>query len=259
MLSIEAVGKNIDKAIESGLAELKLKREDVEIRVVDAGGLFKKAKVLIIVDEDVEAQINAKKEKIKKIIEEEKSELKPEKPEKVLKKEKVVASAVSESKTGDANITISDEGISKGGKVAVEFIREIMERMQVTGSIDAKQVGEDVQVQIEGDKISKIIGFRGEGLGSLQYLATIIAGKNDNEAGRIFVNAGNYKEEREQSLIRLARRTAVKVAKSKRKFTLEPMNAYERKIIHSALQNDSFVQTTSIGEEPRRCVVIDIK
>ena len=93
----------------------------------------------------------------------------------------------------------------------------------------------------------------------MQYICNIIASKIDKNCPRVYINVGSFKQEREQSLIKLARRLASKVAKTKQSVKLEPMTAYERKIIHNALKNDSFVKTHSVGEEPKRCLIIELK
>lgn len=108
--------------------------------------------------------------------------------------------------------------------------------------------------------MGSIIGYRGETLDALQYLVSLVINKNHNkEYKRIILDAEHYREKREATLVRVAHKTANKVIKSKKSFKLEPMNPYERRIIHSALQDSKYVTTYSEGEEPRRRVVIDVK
>ena len=103
---------------------------------------------------------------------------------------------------------------------------------------------------------SEIIGFRGEGLNAIQYLANVYVGKNNRHAKKIRVDCDNYRAKREDTLIALANRMARKVAKTNHPVKLEPMTANERRIIHEALANDRFVETVSKGEEPYRYLTI---
>ena len=254
MISIEVVGKNVEQAIENGLAELKLTREDVEIKIIDAGGFFRKAKVQLTVDEEVEQRLIKRDKRLKE--EEEK-----EKAASVEAKEETTEEAAEEVATELQGVTLAFEGEpSLGAKAAGEFIKGLMEKQNLSGEITVKDASDNnIEISITGKDASKLIGYRGEALSGIQYLATIVAGKAEEKVNKVFVDICDYKEKREQSLIKLARRMAVKVAKSKHEFKFEPMNAYERRIIHTALQNDSYVTTTSRGEEPRRYVVIELK
>lgn len=258
MLSIESEGKNLDQAISNGLAELKVSRDDVEIKIISTGGFFKKAKVLITVDKDVEAQIRAREENIKRLEREygDKTEVVEVETEEV--KEEVKAEEVKvEAPAKKESVIPSD--LPVGATVAIEFVKGLLEEMKIDADLDVEVNDDDIQITINGEKVGDLIGYRGEGLNAIQYIAGIVAGKRDRDCGRVLIDVADYKERRKQSLIKMARRMAVKVAKTKRKLELEPMNAYERKIIHTALQNDSFVTTYSIGEEPRRRIVIELK
>ena len=108
-------------------------------------------------------------------------------------------------------------------------------------------------------KICLIIGKRGETLDALQYLLSLVINKNLDSYVRVILDASNYRKKRKETLVRLAKRVADKVARTRRNLTLEPMNSYERRIIHSTLQNHNYVVTESIGEEPNRKVVIRYK
>ena len=255
MLSIESVGKNLDQAISNGLAELKVSRDDVEIKIIDAGGFFKKAKVLITVDKEVEAQLLAREENIKRLErefgEEEKVEEKQE--------EKVEEKQETEVKEKQEKKEVNFDELPVGACAAVEFLKGLLSEMKLEADFDVDVNDEDIKITINGENVGDVIGYRGEGLNAIQYIASIIANKRDRECGRVLVDVSDYKERRKQSLIKMARRMAVKVAKTKHRLELEPMNAYERKIIHTALQNDSFVTTHSVGEEPRRRIVIELK
>jgi len=152
-----------------------------------------------------------------------------------------------------------EQNYSDVANAVVSFIKSVCSLQGIIVKVDVKENKDDISLDITGENAKEIIGFRGEGLNALQYLCNIIAGKVDKNCPRIYVNVDNYKEEREQTLIKLARRLAYKCAKTKESIKLEPMTAYERKIVHKALQNDAYVTTHSEGEEPRRCLVIELK
>ena len=112
---------------------------------------------------------------------------------------------------------------------------------------------------LSGDDVGFVIGRRGETLDSLQYLTSLVANHSDNSYFKVTIDTGNYREKREKTLEILGRKLAFKAVKTGRKTNLEPMNPYERRIIHSALQGNKFVETVSEGEEPYRHVVVKLK
>ena len=132
--------------------------------------------------------------------------------------------------------------------------------MKVDADVTVKEENDLVTMNITGPKMGLIIGYRGETLDSLQYLVSLIVNKDHNKPyKRVVLDTENYRQKREETLIRFAQKIAYKVKKSRRTYKLEPMNPYERRIIHSALQDDKDVTTYSEGEEPYRRIVIDIK
>jgi len=123
-----------------------------------------------------------------------------------------------------------------------------------------KGLSEDtISLKIEGDDIGIIIGRRGETLDALQYLTSLVVNRSKEGYKRIVIDVENYRKKREEILIRLANRLADRVIKYKKNITLEPMNPYERRVIHSCLQNHKYVETYSVGEEPNRKVIIALK
>lgn len=142
---------------------------------------------------------------------------------------------------------------------AVGFIREIAENMGL--NIEVKGfIKEDVlYIGLEGKDVGSMIGKRGQTLDAVQYLASIVQNKNSDEHLRVIINAERYREKREKTLQMLARRLADKCVKSGKSVRLEPMNPYERKVIHSTLQSNPKVMTRSEGVEPNRRVVIELK
>ncbi len=144
----------------------------------------------------------------------------------------------------------------KGEKAALTFIRGVIERMGLECTVELKVTDDGFLYEISGKDVAHIIGYRGDVLDSLQYLALLVANTVPGFDGRIIVDGENYREKRVQILSKLARRLAFKAAKSGETIKLEPMNPFERRVIHSALSEDKFVSTHSEGEEPYRCVVI---
>ncbi|MDZ5001339.1 KH domain-containing protein, partial [Clostridium perfringens] len=115
-------------------------------------------------------------------------------------------------------------------------------------------------INLNGPKMGLIIGYRGETLDSLQYLASLVVNKeHDIPYKKVVLDTENYRKKREETLIRVAEKTAYKVRKTGRPYKLEPMNPYERRVIHSALQDNDYVYTFSQGDEPHRRIVVDIK
>lgn len=144
---------------------------------------------------------------------------------------------------------------------AVGFLNKIFEKMEFDNTVTGKFNEEEktVEVNIEGEECGNIIGKRGQTLDSLQYLTSLVVNKGEEEYIRVKLDTENYRERRKETLENLARNIAIKVKKTKRPVKLEPMNPYERRIIHSALQNDKYVFTKSEGEEPYRHVVVLLK
>lgn len=143
---------------------------------------------------------------------------------------------------------------------AKTFIRDVLDHMGVRAEIRVKEENNVVKVSLTGPDMGILIGYRGETLDSLQYLISLVVNKgHEMEYKRVILDTENYRIKREETLKRLARRIAEKVRRTGRPVKLEPMNPYERRIIHSALQNDFYVNTYSEGEEPFRRVVVDLK
>lgn len=143
---------------------------------------------------------------------------------------------------------------------AKTFIRDVLDQMGVKAEIRVKEENNVVKVSLTGPDMGILIGYRGETLDSLQYLISLVVNKgHEMEYKRVILDTENYRTKREETLKRLARRIAEKVRRTGRSVKLEPMNPYERRIIHSALQNDFYVNTYSEGEEPFRRVVVDLK
>ena len=143
---------------------------------------------------------------------------------------------------------------------AKTFLISVLNSMDINADIDIKEENDIIKINLKGPKMGLVIGYRGETLDSLQYLVSLVVNKNhENPYKRVVLDAENYRHKREETLIRVAQKTAYKVKKSGRPYKLEPMNPYERRIIHSALQEYTDINTYSEGEEPFRRIVISLK
>ena len=143
---------------------------------------------------------------------------------------------------------------------AKTFLVSVLNSMDINADIDIKEENDIIKINLKGPKMGLVIGYRGETLDSLQYLVSLVVNKNhENPYKRVVLDAENYRHKREETLIRVAQKTAYKVKKSGRPYKLEPMNPYERRIIHSALQEYTDINTYSEGEEPFRRIVISLK
>ena len=154
------------------------------------------------------------------------------------------------------NVQLKEEQTVAVG--AEEFLASVFDAMGMEVKITSDKAEDELNFQLEGDDLGIVIGKRGDTLDSLQYLASLVEnkGKSRDEYTRVTIDTEGYRQKREDSLKALSERLANKVAKSGKKYTLEPMNPYERRIIHANLQGNEEVTTFSIGEEPYRKVVI---
>ena len=143
---------------------------------------------------------------------------------------------------------------------AKEFLINVLSSMNIDAEIRINEENDVIKIDLSGPKMGLVIGYRGETLDSLQYLVSLVINKNHNNSyKRVVLDAENYRKKREETLIRVAQKSAYKVRKSQRPYKLEPMNPYERRIIHSALQEYTDINTHSEGEEPFRRIVISLK
>ncbi|MDO4304947.1 MAG: RNA-binding cell elongation regulator Jag/EloR [Bacillota bacterium] len=144
---------------------------------------------------------------------------------------------------------------------AKDFLNEVFSAMNMVVVVDVKYEEEsrNLSVDLSGDEMGVLIGKRGQTLDSIQYLLSLVVNKDTEEYIRVKVDTEDYRKRRKETLENLAKNIAYKVKRTKRPVSLEPMNPYERRIIHSALQNDKYVTTHSEGEEPFRRVVVTLK
>lgn len=163
--------------------------------------------------------------------------------------------SIFKSKEVKVKVTVSDEDPETR---AVDFLRRVFDKMNLDAEIKAVMDDKTLNVTIEGKDMALLIGRRGQTLDSLQYLVSLVVNKDHEDYIRVMLDTENYRGKREETLVKLAHKLAHKAKQYRKDITLEPMNPYERRIIHSALQNNTYVSTRSEGDEPFRKVVISL-
>lgn len=158
------------------------------------------------------------------------------------------------------NARVKEEA-AKPDDVAKSFLSDVFKSMNMAVVISATydETEKTLDIDFSGEDMGVLIGKRGQTLDSLQYLTSLVVNKNEEDYIRVKVDTENYRQRRKETLENLAKNISFKVKRTKRPVSLEPMNPYERRIIHSALQNDRYVTTHSEGEEPYRRVVVTLK
>ncbi len=142
---------------------------------------------------------------------------------------------------------------------AEAFLGKVLPLMGVKADIQANEVEDGLNITLTGDGMGLVIGRRGETLDAIQYLTSIIVNKGKDGYTKVTVDTENYREKRTETLVRLADKVADRVVKHHKNITLEPMNPFERRVIHARLQSSDYVTTISVGEEPNRRVVVKLK
>lgn len=255
---IEA-GLKAEKEMEKILEKAREKSQE-PVKEVKKEEPVKKAKAPAPKTDREERPSVPKKEKSEKPVQvkAEKSE-KLEKAEKPVKAEKI-EKAVKEEKASQHK---PEKPLSKPVDTAEveKFLHNVFAAMDMKVVVNITQNLQDCEMNIDlsGDDMGVLIGKRGQTLDSLQYLASLVVNKGSEEYVRVKVDTENYRERRKATLENLAKNIAQKVKRTRKPVSLEPMNPYERRVIHSALQNDKYVTTHSEGEEPYRKVVVSLK
>ena len=164
------------------------------------------------------------------------------------------------SKPAVIKAAVKQEELSVEDK-AKNFLKDVFEAMNLTVVVTVKydDIERNMDIDLSGDEMGVLIGKRGQTLDSLQYLVSLVVNKDEDNYIRVKVDTENYRQRRKDTLENLAKNIAYKVKRTRRSVSLEPMNPYERRIIHSALQNDRYVTTHSEGDEPFRKVVVTLK
>ncbi len=159
--------------------------------------------------------------------------------------------------SSDAEVRVYHE--ETRGEQALAFIKTMLSDMEIDAQTEISEDEEGAKIAISGESLGLLIGKHGDVLDAIQALATIVANKDNDDFYRVSVDVEGYREKRAESLRGLARRVSERVLKTRRNFTLEPMNAYERRIIHSEVQTIAGVTTYSIGQDSNRKIVIAIE
>ncbi len=277
----EYTAKTVDDAITNATMELGITSDKLEYEVIEKGSAgflgigSKPAKIKARQKTEAADIANEIKEKVVKVSKEvketkEAKELKEVKPVKFEKTEKVEKNDKYEkksynkepkvekvqNKTESKPSTLSNDEVERTTK---EFLSKVFAAMGLNVEINVAFEEDCVNVDLSGDDMGMLIGKRGQTLDSLQYLLSLVINKENEGYLRVKLDTENYRERRRKTLENLARNIAFKVKRTKRPVSLEPMNPYERRVIHSALQNDRYVYTKSEGEEPFRHVVVMLK
>lgn len=262
---IEVSGKTVDEALTNALVKLETTSDKVEYEVVSKGsngflGIGAKPAVIRARRKQESAEPAAEsiiKNTIKteSPVKKEEKQTAPEKKEEV--KSPVEETKVQEVKPESKTEVMSDEEIERRIRTFLADMFKAMD-MEVEVKINFNKKDECVDVELLGNNMGVLIGKRGQTLDSIQYLISLVVNKGKEKYVRIKVDTENYRSRRKETLENLAKNIAYKVKRSKHPVSLEPMNPYERRIIHAALQNDKYVSTRSEGEEPFRHVVIFI-
>ena len=241
IMQIEATGKSVEIAIQNGLLECGMKREDVNIKVVEEGGLFKKAKVILSWGEQEEAvEVSESKEEVEAV--------ETETQEQPLVEAEEVQPVVEEKKKRIVDST----RIQEKGK---EFLLGLAKMLDENATCEVNANENEVSFSLKGEKLGKLIGFHGDNLQALQILLSGLKTRGEG-ALRLFIDIDGYKANRNQSIIDLANKTAEQAIKIERNIHLDPMNAYDRRIVHTTLQGREDVTTESTGEGEKRHVVV---
>ena len=298
MLVIEATGRKVNDAIAAGLAQVGKSLSDVEVEIIDHGGIFRKAKVRITVEgEEPPAPVRETKDENRIIIpsksereknrnsfgdkkrrDDRRNEEKADKPQKTEKHEKEISrsetvkerkplekktESVSDDKKAEKEKQIKEP--RKGAPItaevsekAVNFVKELVVKMGIEAEVLSTVEDNELHIEIKTDN-GAVIGYHGEVLNSIEYLVSYSLNRDSENYYRVIVDSNGYREKRKGTLEDIAKRMAAKCIRTHHKVSLDPMNSSERKIIHSALSDNEQIITRSEGHEPNRYVIIFYK
>lgn len=226
--TVVAEGRTTNEAIEKGLKELKVSKDCVDVKVLDKDD--KRSFFSILAPRVVKVELTLK--------------------EYVEKKEPV---------KGRKEIVILSENKEKAKENVENFLQDFIKNLPEGTKYEIAMDDKGLNVSINNEKLGYLIGYRGETLYALQNILTSVASKGLEQKVRVILDIEGYKNKREKTLEELAEKVAKTVVKTRKSITLEPMQPYERKIIHSKLQDNPNVETFSVGEEPHRKIVVSLK
>lgn len=261
----EKWGRDVDEAVRLALDDLKVSIDEVNVTVLEEPsrgffGIGSKLALVRVEKKPKEVEIKSepvvevpKEEPVPEIQVKEKARIKQEKAPKEKKQKKTEKHEAITKKEAEEELQVLED------HQALTFLREMIKEMGLNVDVTGKMGKEAIYLDIQGKDSGTVIGKRGQTLDAIQYLVSLVVNKDQNKYVRVVVDAENYRAKRERTLEALAYRLANKVWKSKRSVKLEPMNPYERKVIHATLQNHPHVTTRSEGEDPYRRVIIELK
>ena len=288
----EKWGVDVETAVGLALKDLKLGRDEVEVEVLEesSSGFLgigsKLAKVRVTAKEEISNSFKEKatfddidailaglpentSSKLPDEVRAEYDKYEAEEREDARRREKALAKSSSrrgKAKSKKYDLSVEDTMLYEVKKLdpveghpVESFLKDIAEKMGIDLSFSVKEGEDIVFVEITGKDTGTIIGKRGATLDAVQCLASYVVNKDKGKYIRVILDAENYRSKRENTLVNLANRLAGKVERTKRSVTLEPMNPYERKVIHCTLQNHPRVKTRSEGKDPYRKVIIELK
>lgn len=262
----EKWGVDIEEAVRLALLDLKCSRDEVEVTVLEEptkGFLGIGAKLAKVRVEKIKPVEEVKE------VEEAKPEPKAEKKEPKHKERKSREKKTHEKKSQESKeektVNLALDDVDKDSLKPVEehealtFLKDITSKMGLNLDFTANAGDGIVYLEMKGQDSRTVIGKRGQTLDAIQYLTSLVVNKDKEKYVKVVVDAENYRAKRQKTLEQLANRLAAKVVKTKKYVRLEPMNPYERKVIHATLQKNPNITTRSEGEEPYRRVIIELK
>ena len=225
--TIIAEGKTTNEAIENGLKQLKVSKDKVEVKVLE--------------NEDKRSFFSILAPRVVKV--------------ELTLKEDVKGAKIQEKR----EIKLTEQEQERAKENIEKFLKDFIKNLPEDTKYEISMEESGLKISLTNDNLGYLIGYRGETLYALQSIMAAIAGKGIEQKVRVILDIEGYKAKREKTLEDLAQKVAKTVIRTKKPIKLEPMQAYERKIIHSKLQQNSRVETTSVGEEPHRRIIVSLK
>ena len=256
MDSIESKGKTVDEAVFSGLLKMDKSIDEVDIEILDTGGsMFKSARVKLTVKQDAGAP------GVVETTEEKEEERQVRETRESAPRERTPRDRAPRPQRESRPKPERQEPIEVGEpkNEAEVFLQGMFERMGIRVALESVTEDGVLKIDMSGRSMGMLIGRRGETLDALQYLTSLVINNGKEDYLKVMLDTEDYRSKREDTLKRLAARLADKVLKSGKRVVLEPMNPYERRILHSTLQNYEGVYTYSEGEDPFRSVVVALE
>ncbi len=251
MKSYEVVAKTADEAVEEIVSVLGVGIDEIDIEIEEeqAKGFFgifgkKAVKVRGTVKEDV-LKVDSGEETISKVLES--------------KSEDSAVKSVENTTSAKPEVKAASMLSPENEKVIKDFFYLLAKNVNKSIDINVKAIGSNIVIDIKGDDLSILIGRHGKTLEAMRYLLSLMVNKDKDNYKRIILDVEGYRKKRDDSIERLARNVATRVIKTKKEVKLDPMNPYERRIVHSTLQRNRLVATRSEGEDPYRHVVVYLK